>query len=318
MNISLLEPIGVTQDKIRELSERMEKAGHCFAYYETKTTDVKELIRRAAGQDIVMIANTPFPDEAVRALTDLKLLAVAFTGIDHVGLAACREKGVQICNCAGYSNQSVAELAVGMTIGLYRKLEECGRAVREGRTGAGLMGREIAGKTVGIVGCGRIGFRTAKLFRAFGARVLAFARHERENWKEEGIEAADLDRLLAESDIVSLHMPMNAQTVGFFDREKIAKMKPDAVFINCARGPVVDNQALALALREERLAGAAIDVFDMEPPIPEDYCLNKAPNVLLTPHVAFATQESMIRRAETEFDNVYAFLEGKPKNLCSF
>ena len=316
MNISLLEPLGVPAETIENLSAWIKAQGHTFTYYDTKTTDVEELKRRSAGQDVVMIANNPYPDEVVRAADSLKLLAVAFTGIDHVGLEACKEKGVTVCNCAGYSNVCVAEQVIGMVISLLRYFPVCDKTIREGGTSAGLAGQEIAGKTVGIIGCGQIGFRTAKLFQAFGAKVLAYARHEREEVKAAGIEYVSLDQLLAESDIVSLHTPNNAETRGMIGKEQIAKMKPTAYFINCARGPIVDNAALAEALNAGSIAGAAIDVYDMEPPIPSDYPLLNAKNTLLTPHVAFLTKEAMVRRADIEFANVVAFLEGKPENVC--
>lgn len=316
MNISLLEPIGVPEEMINSLAEGLRKEGHIFTYYDTKTTDVEELKRRSAGQEIVMIANNPYPNEVVRACDSLKAIAVAFTGIDHVGLEACREKNIAVLNCAGYSNQSVAELSIGMAISVMRKILEGDFAVRNGRTSAGLVGTEICGRTVGIIGCGQIGFKTAKLFKAFGTDVLAYSRHEREEWKEAGIRFADMDTLLRESDIVSLHLPLNETTKGFFDGDKINKMKEDAILINCARGPIVNNAALAKALNEGKIAGAAIDVFDMEPPIPADYPLCSAKNILLTPHVAFATKEAMVRRAKIEFDNVYAYLQGKLENVC--
>ena len=316
MNISLLEPLGVPAERIEALAAGLKAQGHTFTYYDTKTTDLEELKRRSAGQEIVMIANNPYPDEVVRSADALKLLAVAFTGVDHVGLEACREKGVTVCNCAGYSNVCVAEQVIGMTISLLRSFVECEAAVRSQGTSAGLAGGEIAGKTVGIIGCGQIGFRTAQLFQAFGARVLACARHEREEVKAAGIEYVSLPDLLAQSDIVSLHTPNNAETRGMIGREQLALMKPDALFINCARGPIVDNAALAEALNGDRIAGAAVDVFDMEPPIPEDYPLLHAKHTLLTPHVAFLTREAMLRRADIEFANVYAFLEGAPENVC--
>lgn len=316
MNIALLEPLGISIGQINRLAEPFKEAGHSFTYYDSRTADLEELKRRSAGQDIVMIANNPYPDEVVRSADALKLLAVAFTGIDHVGLAACREKGVTVCNCAGYSDTSVAELVIGMTINLLRHIRSCDSAVRAGQTSAGLTGMEISGRTVGIIGCGRIGFQTARLFQAFGAQVLAFGRHERAQVKEAGIKYVDLDTLLAESDIISLHMPANAETRGFISREKIALMKSSALFINCARGPIVDNTALAQALNEERIAGAAIDVFDTEPPLPGDYPLLHAKNALLTPHVAFLTKEAMLRRARIEFDNVAAYLNGSLTNVC--
>ena len=317
MKISLLEPLGVPAETIESLAAPLKAQGHTFTYYDTKTTDPEELKRRSAGQDVVMIANNPYPDEVVRAADSLKLLAVAFTGIDHVGLDACREKGVTVCNCAGYSNVCVAEQVIGMTISLLRYFPVCDKTVRDGGTSAGLAGQEIAGKTVGIIGCGQIGFRTARLFQAFGARVLAYARHEREEVKAAGIEYVPLDTLLSESDIVSLHTPNNAETRGMIGKDQLAKMKPTAYFINCARGPIVDNAALAEALNGDKLAGAAIDVFDMEPPIPGDYPLLHARNTLLTPHVAFLTKEAMVRRADIEFANVAAWLAGSPENVCA-
>lgn len=316
MNISLLEPLGVPAAEIARLSSQLTAQGHTFTYYDTKTTDPVELKRRSQGQEIVMIANNPYPDEVVEAADSLKLLAVAFTGIDHVGLDACRRKGVAVCNCAGYSNTSVAEQVIGMTISLLRSFGPCETAVRTQGTSAGLTGQEIAGKTVGIIGCGQIGFRTAKLFQAFGGEVLAYARHQRDEVKAAGIRYVTLPQLLSQSDIISLHTPNNKETRGMIGQGELAQMKPTALFINCARGPIVDNAALAEALNAGKLAGAAIDVYDMEPPIPADYPLLHAKNTLLTPHVAFLTQEAMLRRAEIEFANVVAYLKGRPQNIC--
>ena len=146
---------------------------------------------------------------------------------------------------------------------------------------------------------------------------MACARHEREEVKAAGIEYVALDDLLRRSDIVSLHTPNNAETRGMIGAAQIAEMKPTAYFINCARGPIVDNVALAEALNAGKIAGAAVDVYDMEPPIPADYPLLSARNTLLTPHVAFLTKEAMVRRADIEFANVQAFLDGRPENVCA-
>ncbi len=168
----------------------------------------------------------------------------------------------------------------------------------------------------GIIGCGQIGFMTAKLFQAFGAEVYACANHERDEVKAAGIQYLSMDELLSTCDIISLHTPNNASTKGLISAEKIALMKPSALFINCARGPIVDNKALADALNAGTIAGAAIDVYDMEPPIPADYPLLNAKNTLLTPHVAFLSEEAMVRRAHIEFSNVLAYLNGEPQNVC--
>ena len=317
MKVSLLEPLGILGARVRELARPIEEAGHEFVYWPEKTTDVSELARRSVGADVVMIANNPYPAEVVRGADALKMIAVAFMGIDHVGLDAARERGITVCNCAGYSDVSVAELTVGLAIDVLRHVVPADAVTRAGDTSAGLMGREISGKTVGIVGTGHIGRATAKLFGAFGARVLGYARHESAAAQAAGIEFVGLDELLAESDIVSLHLPLTPETRGFFDAEKIARMKDGAVLVNCARGPIVDNDALAAALNSGKLAGAGIDVFDMEPPLPEGYALASAKNCVLTPHVAYLTEEAMERRAVIEFDNVRAWLEGAPKNVCA-
>ena len=317
MKISLLEPIGIDKALMDELSAPLIEKGHEFIFYDNKTTDTEELYSRAKDSDIVMIANNPLPDSVIERCEKIKMLDVAFTGIDHVGQKACKEKGVVICNAAGYSNETVSELAVGMAINLLRKVNAGDKAVREGKTlaSAGLMGTELGTKTVGIIGTGRIGIMTAKLFKAFGCRVLGYSRTKKEEAVQAGIEYTELDELLKISDIVSLHVPSTAETKGFLSRERIDLMKQTAILINCARGAVVDNEALAEALNSDKIAGAAIDVFDMEPPIPADYPLLNAKNTLLTPHVAFASKESMIRRAHIVFDNLYAYLEGKPVNV---
>lgn len=317
MKISLLEPLGVSEEVINKLFARMIKDGHEFVYYDSKTTDVEELKKRTADSDIVMIANNPYPAEVVSSATKLKMLSVAFTGIDHIDTKGCKEKGIIVCNAAGYSNQTVAELVIGMAVAGLRNVAKADRLVREGGTSAGIGGREICGRTVGIIGLGQIGMKCAALFQAFGAHVIAYNRSRNEKAVAMGIEYRSLEEVLSMSDILSLNLPLNDETRGFITADRIAKMKPDAVFINCARGPIVDNEALALALNEGKLGFACVDVFDMEPPIPSDYPLLSAKNTLLTPHQAFISEESMLRRADIVFQNVYAYLDGAPENVCS-
>ncbi len=317
MKISLLEPLGVSEKMIADLAAPIIARGHEFVYYPSKTTDREELKRRSAGCEVVMIANNPYPDEVVSASEDLKLLNVAFTGIDHVGVEACRRKGVTVCNAANYSNETVAELVIGMTIGLLRRIDECNDLVRRGGTNAGMAGREIAGRTVGIIGTGRIGMITAGLFLAFGAKVIAYSVPENPEAAALGIEYTSLEEVMRRSDIISLHTPNNASTRGMISREMFALMKPTGIFINCARGPIIDDEALAEALNEGRIAGAGIDVFDIEPPLGSDQPLLHAKNCLLTPHAAFLSEESMIRRARIAFDNTIAYLDGKPDNVCA-
>lgn len=315
MKIALLEPLGVDDALIDELSSPLIAAGHEFVRYDRRTNETEELIRRSAGCEAVIIANTPYPDEVIRASDHLRLLDVAFTGIDHVGTTACAERNVTVCNAANYSNETVAELVIGMVISLLRKIPEGDDVVRHGGTSSGLRGREIAGRTAGVIGTGRIGSIVARLFLAFGAKVIAYDLCPRPELEALGVVYVPLNDLMRQSDIVTLHTPNMPSTRGLISRALLGLMKPDALFINCARGPIVDNAALADALNAGSIAGAGIDVYDMEPPLPADYPLLHAKNTLLLPHVAFLSDESMIRRARIAFENLYAFLEGAPQNV---
>lgn len=315
MIIKLLEPLGVPTSLIEELAAPLKEAGHEFVYYEEKTTDVAELSERSADADIVIIANNPYPKEAFEEATNLKLINVAFTGVDHVDQAAAKDQKIQIANAAGYSNTAVAELVIGLTIDVLRKISFGNDSVRQGEAVQLYQGNEIKGKTVGIIGTGSIGLETAKLFKAFGANLIGYNRTEKEEAKALGLDYVSLDELLKTSDIVSVHLPLNDETKNTLSREKLELMKPESVVINAARGPIIDNEALADLLNNGKIAGAGIDVFDMEPPIPEDYPLLSAKNAVLTPHVAYLTDESMVIRANIAFDNVEKFLEGNPQNI---
>jgi D-3-phosphoglycerate dehydrogenase len=310
MKIVLLESLGIAESKVCSLASELEKNGHEFVMYNSRPKDDEELAGRAKDADAVILANMPFRGEIIRQCTNLKMISVAFTGLDHVGLDACKEKGIIVRNAAGYSTPSVAELAFGLMISVLRNIVKCDDAVRAGRTKDGLVGFDLCGKTLGIVGTGAIGVKVVEIGRAFGCRVIAYSRTEKEEAKAFGVEYVGLDTLMAESDIISLHVPLNDNTRGIISKEKLSLMKPSAVLINTARGPVVDSAALADALKEGRIAGAGIDVFDAEPPISRDDPLLAAPNTVLSPHVAFATKEALERRAEIAFQSVITWING--------
>ncbi|MEL7597024.1 MAG: NAD(P)-dependent oxidoreductase, partial [Clostridiaceae bacterium] len=186
---------------------------------------------------------------------------------------------------------------------------------REGKTKAGLVGNELYNKTLGLIGTGAIGRRVGQIGKAFGCKVLGYSRTERQDAKDIGITYTSLEELLKESDIISLHVPLTDETKLLINKERIDLMKPSSILINVARGGVVDSEALAEALNNDQIAGAGIDVFEMEPPIPQEHPLLNAKNVVLAPHVAFATDESMLRRAEITFDNITEWLKDKPQNV---
>ena len=312
MNIVLLESLGIPEAELKKYAQELEKEGHTFRAYE-KNTDPAIQIERAKDADVIMLANMPLSGEVIRSCPSLQFIDVAFTGVDHVDLEAAKEKKVAVSNASGYSNESVAELVLGMAIDLFRKVPQVEKRCREEGTKDGLVGRELKGHTVGIIGYGAIGSRTAELFHAMGCRILAFSRHRKENVPDY-VTYVTLEELLEQSDIVSLHCPLTPETRGLINAERIALMKKTAVLINAARGPVVDSQALADALNEDRIAGAGVDVFEMEPPVPADHPLLHAKNCLVTPHIAFASEESMKLRADIVFDSLQEWLKGGQVN----
>lgn len=314
MKIVLLESLGIPTELLKSYADKLEAKGHTFAAYE-KNTDAQVQIDRAQDADVIMIANMPLKGEVIRACKNLKFINVAFTGVDHVDLAAAKEMGVKVSNASGYSTQSVAELALGMMLSLLRNVPQVEERCRAGKTKDGLVGTELRGKTVGIVGAGAIGQNTGRLCKAFGCKVIAYNHRPKQAAEGTIDEFVDLDTLTRESDIISLNCPLNDSTRGMFDAERIAMMKKTAILINVARGPVVDSRALADALNEGRIAGAGIDVFETEPPLDVNHPLLHTPNTIVTPHVAFASKESMALRAQIVFDSLDSFLAGKQVNV---
>jgi len=311
--VVILESLGVGAEELSALKKPFEDRGVVFTEY-PKTTDPEQLAREAADADALILANMPLPAAVIRRCGRLRFIDVAFTGVDHVGLEAARERGITVSNASGYSNEAVAELVLGMALSLLRNIPQVQRRCRDGLTRDGLVGGELRGKTVGILGYGRIGRRTGELVRAFGAAVLAHSRHIKAD-APDYVEQVSREELLRRSDIVVLHCPLSDSTRGMIDAGALALMKPTALLINVARGPVVVEADLVRALEEGTIAGTAVDVFDAEPPLPPDTPLLRAPNTLLTPHVAFATRESMSLRARIVFDNLRAWLDGEPRNV---
>ena len=314
MKITMLEPLGVSAERIEELAAGFLAAGHSFKAYDTVEHDVEKLKERSEDADVLIIANNPLPSEVIANAKNLKYISVAFVGIDHIGTDVCKERGIPISNAAGYCTDAVAELAVGLTIDCLRNVSACNTVIRSGGTKNGLVGFELAGKTVGIIGTGAIGCRAGEIFKAFGCKLVGYNRSDRPRAKELVIELMSLEEVLKVSDIVSIHTPLTPETTKLINRDKIALMKPGAILINTARGAVVDSEALAEALNEGRLGGAGIDVFEAEPPLAEDHPLLHAKNVVATPHVGFATKESIDRRAEITFNNVYQWFQGEIQN----
>ena len=314
MKIVLLESLGCAPEIMEENAAKLAAQGHKFEAWE-KSGDIETLKKRVKDADVIMLANMPLPAEVLEAAPNAKFIDVAFTGVDHIPLEDAKKRAIAVSNASGYADDAVAELTASFMIQLLRDLDRAQEACRDGKTKAGLRANLLRGKVVGIIGAGSIGKRVAALCKAFGAKVIAHNRHA---VSDPNIDAnVPLDELLATADIVTLHTPLTPETRGLIGRRELDAMKNSAFLINTARGPVVDNQALAEALNEGKIAGAAIDVFDMEPPLPPDYPLLHSKNTLVTPHLAFYSEESLNKRAETAFDNLHSWLLGNQKNkIC--
>ena len=291
MKVVIMESLGISEQELRERQKPFEDKGVVFESF-AKTTDKDKLIEEARDADAMILANMPMSADVLRACPNLKFIDIAFTGVDHVGLEAAKERGIAVSNASGYSNEAVSELVLGMALSLARNMREVEGRCREGKTKDGLVGWELKGKTIGIIGLGTI-----------HKDVPAY------------IKQVPQEELLANADIVVLHCPLNDSTRGMIDAKKLAMMKPSAMLINVARGPVVVEKDLADALGNGVIACAGIDVFDKEPPLDVNSPLLHAPNALVTPHVAFATKESMSLRAKIVFENLQNWMDGKQSNV---
>jgi phosphoglycerate dehydrogenase-like enzyme len=310
MIIKIIEPIGESEDAIRaRIGHLLDEGGHQVFVCDSRGTPDAGLINIIKDADILLLSNRPLSGDVINACPKLKLICVAFTGIDHVDQAACKARGIILHNAAGYAVYAVSELCIGLMIALLRQLVPANAKARAGGTNDGMIGHELFGKTLGVIGCGHIGLQVARLGNAFGCRVLGFDPHV-VSVDEVKIQQVPLDDLLSRSDIVTLHLPLIPETRGFIGADQLAKMKPSAILINTARGPIIDQVALIEALSRSRLAGAGLDVFDLEPPLPANHPILRAPNTVLTPHIGFETAEAMAAKANIALDHLEDYLRG--------
>ena len=288
-------------------------------YDETAAADV---VPRLAEATIAITNKVQFTREVLAQVPNLKLIAVTATGYNNVDVAACRERGVAVANVRNYALHTVTEHVFAMIFALRRNLMAYREDILRGR-----WQREskfcffdyplldLHGSTLGIIGAGTLGRETARIAEAFGMRVL-YAQSLAGSDANDG--RVPLDQLLAEADVVSLHCPLTERTRGLIGERELRSMKPDALLINTARGGIVDEAALARALREGWIAGAGVDVLSEEPPRHGNPLLEiKTPNLVITPHVAWASEQAMQGLADQVVANLEAFVAGRPQNLVT-
>jgi glycerate dehydrogenase len=295
--------------------EPLERHGHVVVHDRTAAADV---VARAAGADVVLTNKTPLSRETIAALPGLKCIGVLATGYNVVDAAAARDRGIPVCNVPEYGTPNVAQATFALLLELTNRVGRHAELVRSGRWSScpdfcfwegDLV--ELSGLTLGVVGLGRIGRAVATIGRAFGMHVLAWRRTAGAD-----PQCVPLDRLLRESDVVSLHCPLTAETERLVNATTLAMMKPTAFLLNTARGGLVDEAALAAALNDARLAGAGLDVLSVEPP-PASNPLLTARNCIITPHVAWATREARRRLIAATAENVRCFAAGTPRHVVN-
>jgi glycerate dehydrogenase len=286
-------------------------------------TEPAKIVERARGADAVLTNKTPLSAETLAQLPDLKYIGVLATGYNVVDVKAAKERGIPVCNIPTYGTASVAQHAFALILELTVNAKLHSDAARAGEWSSNKDWcfwktplSELEGKTLGIVGFGRIGRRVAEVGNAFGMKILAQDSVQTNPPPYEGFRFASLEELLKNSDVVSLHCPLFPETQGLMNKERLKLMKPSGLLINTSRGPLIVDQDLADALNSGVIAGAGVDVLSVEPPAANNPLLT-AKNCLVTPHIAWAAKEARARLMNLAVDNLQAFLNGKPQNVVN-
>jgi D-3-phosphoglycerate dehydrogenase len=287
--------------------------------YGSRINGADDLIARVQDADIVLSfrpAFTRFPASVIAACSKLRMICISGTGVEDVDVSEASKRGIAVTNVRGSSNRAVAEQALALMLDVARRVTAQDRAIRDG-IWQPQQGIELGGKTIGIAGLSAIAQQLVPLCAGIGMRVLSWSRdNSPDRARAAGATAVELEQLLAESDVISLHMRLFPELAGFFDQTKFARMKRGAIFINTARGELVDEEALQAALEQGQLSGAGLDVFAAQP-LPPGHPLRHLPNVVMTPSSAWNTADASGRMIQQSIDNVLAFLAGQAINVVN-
>lgn len=307
-----LEPLGVNETLVNQFNKALAAKGFDLIVAHYRIENENDIINFASEATVLVGSNIPINANVINNCKNLQLIAVAFTGVDHIDLRTCKEKNIAVCNAAGYATQAVAELTIGLIISVLRKISELDLHHKKVQHRQGFLGSELLGKTAGIVGYGAIGSKVAQLLHAFGCNILVYSRSEKKSVVP--VQFVSLEELLRKSDIVSLHVPLNDATYGMIGARALRMMRKNAIIINCARGAVVQTAALVSALHSGLIAGAGLDIYDTEPPLDEQNPLFDAPNIVMAPHIAYATKEAIEKRFTIVTQNILQWIDGTPQN----
>ncbi|MBQ8185195.1 MAG: D-2-hydroxyacid dehydrogenase [Lachnospiraceae bacterium] len=303
--------------------EGFEQQGELTIYSLAPSADKEEVIHHIGGSPIVITNKVPITEEILAACPGIRYIGLLSTGYNIIDLEATAKRGIPVTNIPNYSTQTVAQHTFALLLELCARTGDHARAVKEGRWCTcpdfcfwDYPIVELHGKTMGLIGFGNIGQAVARIAQAFGMEVLLYSRTRRPELETDHCKYTDLDSLLAKSDIISLHCPLFPETTGMINKENIAKMKDGVFLINTARGPLVEEQDLADALRTGKIGAAALDVLSREPALPDNPLL-EAPNCLITPHIAWAAREARQRLMDVAVGNLEAFLAGEKRNVVN-
>lgn len=285
-------------------------------YHDTLPPTPEVLLERIGdAEHVVSIrSSVPYPAEVLEALPNVKLISIWGTGTDHIDLAAAQRLGITVVNTPGVSAIAMAEHALALMLAVARDIPRIDAKTKRGAWPRGFV-KQLHGKTLGIIGLGAIGQQFARIARGIGMRVIAWTRHANILTAQElDLEFVPLDDLYKRSDVVSIHVRMTPETAKFVGEREFGLMKPSAIFINTARGGVVDEQALIQALESGKIAGAGLDVFETEP-LPENAPITRLPNAVLTPHSGGIAQEALDAGIQLAINNIFDFINGDPQNV---
>ncbi|HAT1847321.1 TPA: 3-phosphoglycerate dehydrogenase [Legionella pneumophila] len=291
MKIAVIEPIGIAIQEIRS-----ELPDHTIIECDSRQWTDEQLMDFVKDVDVIALTNRRLSAAVINSALRLQLIAVAFAGVDHIDRDAANKRNIPVKNAAGYANTAVSELVFGLMISLARHIPDNNQKIRE--QGITKTGVELKNKVLGIVGYGAIGAEVARLANSFQMTTLIYDRKSQ----------VTLDDLFSQSDFVTLHVPLTNETKGMVNLRLLSQMKKSAYLINCARGPIVVGSDLKKALEQGMIAGAALDVFDVEPPLPANYSLWEAPNLIATPHIGFNTREALVVKGQLTIKNIKEFL----------
>jgi len=286
-------------------------------------TSEDKIFERAEEAEALITNKTPFTEDILERLSNLKYIGVLATGYNIVDTAAAKKRNIIVTNVPSYSTQSVAQLTFALLLELCHHVQKHSDSVMNGKWADSVDFSfwdfpliELSGKTMGIIGFGNIGKKVADIACAFGMNIVAYSRHQTDQSDRKNFRWAELNEVLAQADIVSIHCPLLQETKGLINAESLKRMKRSAFLLNTSRGPVVVETDLADALNNGIIAGAAIDVLSIEPPA-KDNPLFKAKNCLITPHIAWATKEARVRLMDIAVNNLAAFINGNPVNVVN-